>query len=92
MSESPASELAFSPDALAKLQTTFDDIWTELTHEGIFRDSDKEKIRTRLAKKVLTFPSANWTEAQMRELLVREFRNEAARIERAKDLESSNGR
>ena len=39
-----------------------------------------------LAYKVLTFASTDWTEIQMRQLLLRAFRNEVARLQRAKSL------
>jgi hypothetical protein len=39
-----------------------------------------------LAYKVLTFAATDWTEIQIRQLLLRAFRNEVARIQRAKSL------
>ena len=79
---------AFSPDALTQLKPIFDDVWKELVSEGIFETStfDERNMRTRLAYKVLTFASTDWTEIQMRHLLLRAFRNEAARLQRAKSL------
>ena len=85
---------AFGPEALAQLNLIYDEVWKELISEGIFSEgifeppaSDEGKTRTRLAYKVLTFASANWTEIQIRQLLVRAFRNEAARLQRTKHLE-----
>jgi hypothetical protein len=79
---------AFGPKALARLKPIFDDVWKELGSEGVFAllDVDEESTRTRLAYKVLTFASSDWTEMQMRQLLLRAFRNEAARLERAQTL------
>jgi len=79
---------AFGPEALAQLKPIFDDVWKELVSEGVFAllASYDENTRTRLAFKVLTFANADWTEIQMRQLLLRAFRNEAARIQRAKSL------
>ena len=79
---------AFGPKALAQLKPNFDDVWKELVSEGVFAllDFDEESTRTRLAYKALTFASSDWTEMQMRQVLLRAFRNEAARLERAKTL------
>ena len=79
---------AFGPEALARLKPIFDDVWKELISEGVFElpSFDEASTRTRLAYKVLTFASTDWTEIQMRQLLLRAFRNEVARFQRAKSL------
>jgi hypothetical protein len=79
---------AFGPEALAQLTPIFDDVWKELVSEGVLETStfDEESTRTRSAYKALTFASTDWTEIQMRQLLLRTFRNEAARRQRAKSL------
>jgi hypothetical protein len=80
---------AFGPEALAQLKPIFDDVWKELVSEGVFElpaFDEEGSTRTRLAYKVLTFASSDWTELQMRQLLLRAFRNEAARLRRAKSL------
>ena len=79
---------AYGPEALARLKPIFDDVWKELISEGVFEvpSFDEGSTRTRLAYKVLTFASTDWTELQMRQLLLRAFRNEVARIQRAKSL------
>ena len=79
---------AFGPEALARLKPIFDDVWKELISEGVFEvpSFDVGSTRTRLAYKVLTFAATDWTEIQMRQLLLRAFRNEVARIQRAKSL------
>ena len=79
---------AFGPEALAQLKPIFDDVWKELVSEGVFAllAFDEESTRTRLAYKALTFASSDWTEMQMRQLLLRAFRNEAARLQRVKTL------
>jgi hypothetical protein len=73
---------AFGPEALARLKPIFDDVWKELISEGVFElpSFDEGSTRTRLAYKVLTFASTDWTEIQMRQLLLRAFRNEVARL------------
>jgi hypothetical protein len=79
---------AFGPEALAQLKPIFDDVWKELVRAGVFElpTLDEGSTRTRLAYKVLTFANTDWTEIQMRQLLLRAFRNEAARVRRAKSL------
>ena len=79
---------AFGPEDLAQLKPIFDDVWKELVSEGVFETStfDEGSTPTRLAYKALTFASTDWTEIQMRQLLLRTFRNEAARRQRAKSL------
>jgi hypothetical protein len=78
---------AFGPEALAQLRPIFDDVWKELVSEGIFepRDFDVETTRTRLAYKVLSFASTDWTEMQIRQLVLRAFRNEVARLQRSRN-------
>ena len=69
---------AFGPEALAQLKPIFDDVWKELVSAGVFElpTLDEGSTRTRLAYKVA---NADWTDIQMRLLLLRAFRNEAAR-------------
>ena len=76
---------AFGPEVLAQLKPIFDDVWKELVSAGIFEPPafDVDSTKTRLAYKVLSFASTNWTETQMRQLLLRAFRNEAARLRRS---------
>ena len=75
---------AFGPEALARLKPVFDGVWKEPISEGVFElpSFDEGSTRTRL----LTFASTDWTEIQMRQLLLRAFRNEVARLQRAKSL------
>ena len=79
---------AFGPRGLGPTKAIFDDVWKELVGEGVFElpALDEGSTRTRLAYKVLTFANAEWTEIQMRQLLLRAFRNEAVRLRRIKSL------
>jgi hypothetical protein len=43
-----------------------------------------------LAYKVLTFANTDWTEIQMRQLLLRAFSKEAERVRRAKSFRKGN--
>ena len=76
---------AFGPEGW-RSKPIFDDVWKELVSEGVFETStfDERNTRTRLAYKALTFASTDWTEIQMRQLLLRTFRNEAARRQKAR--------
>jgi hypothetical protein len=70
------------PDALAKVSTLFDEVWNELLLDGV-PDADVAGSRERLARTLFSLARAPWTDAQIRQLLIRAFRNEAARSQRA---------
>jgi hypothetical protein len=62
----------------------FEDVWNELVNEGLVgRGEDFRSYRTRLAKSVFRLAQVPWTDLQMRQLLVRGLRNDAARRQRA---------
>jgi hypothetical protein len=74
---------SFTPEALRKFSLVFDDVWKELAKEGLFEPSmDERTARARLAKKVFALARSPWTEIQIKQLLVRAFRNETARAQR----------
>jgi hypothetical protein len=73
---------AFRPEALFAFDLIFDEVWHELLADGTFRALDTSRTRTRLARKVLAFASGGWTEIQIKHLLLRAFRNEAAHQQR----------
>jgi hypothetical protein len=73
---------AFRPETLSAFDQIFDEVWDELLADGTFRALDTGRTRTRLAQKVLAFASNGWTEIQIKQLLLRAFRNEAARQQR----------
>lgn len=70
---------AFRPGALSAFDLIFDEVWHEFLADGSFRALDTGQTRTRLARKVLAFAPHGWTEIQIKQLLLRAFRNEAAR-------------
>lgn len=73
------------PEALSEFYAIFDEVWKQLLDEGVVYGFDTEQVRTRLAKKVLafTFPS-RWSDVQIKQLVIRAFRNEVARRHRPK--------
>jgi len=74
---------SFTPDALARFSRLFDDVWKELLEEGVLDAShDPRLAHRRLAKTLFRLARSSWTDIQMRQLLIRAFRNEAARLER----------
>jgi hypothetical protein len=75
---------SFTPEALSVFDRMFDEVWTELVSEGTFEIADTRFTRARLAQKILAFASNGWSKAQIAQLLLRAFRNEAAREKRGK--------
>ena len=74
---------AFTPVALRKYAELFDQVWDEIASEGLLDTfKDRELVRTRLAANVFRLARSSWSDAQMRQLLIRGFRNEATRLQR----------
>src|SRR4026207_2463006 len=75
---------SFTPDALARFSRLFDEVWKELLEEGVLDAThDPQLARRRLAKTLFHLARSPWSDIQMRQLLIRAFRNEAARLQRA---------
>jgi hypothetical protein len=82
---SPAFQHSFTPEALARFSRLFDEVWMELLEEGVLDTAqDPQLARRRLAKHVFRLARSPWSENQMTQLLVRAFRNEAARLQCAR--------
>jgi hypothetical protein len=79
---------AFKPEALSAFDVIFDEVWNELVADGSLQPTNVNQTRTRLARKVLAFASSGWSEIQVRQLLLRAFRNEAARNKRVRRRQS----
>jgi hypothetical protein len=76
---------SFTPDALARFSRLFDEVWKELLEEGVLDAThDPRLARRRLAKTLFRLARSPWSDIQMRQLLMRAFRNEAARLQRAR--------
>jgi hypothetical protein len=86
MTASRALRSAFRPEALSTFAQIFEEVWKELVADEVFplSGSDTGRMRTRLAQKVLAFASSGWTDIQIKQLLLRALRNEAARRQRAR--------
>ena len=63
----------FSPEALAALDRTIDDVYRELVDDGV---ADDRTLRTRLARKLIAFACNGRGDLQAKQLLLRTFRNE----------------
>jgi hypothetical protein len=74
---------SFTPDALARFSRLFDEVWKELLEEGVLDATHDPLARRRLAKTLFRLARSPWSDIQMRQLLIRAFRNEAARLQLA---------
>jgi len=71
------------PEALSQFYAIFDEVWAQLVADGVAASFNTGEVRTRLANKVLAFSiPSRWSDIQIKELLVRAIRNEAARKNR----------
>jgi len=67
------------PKALSEFYVIFDEIWRQLLDEGVVSRFDTHDMRAGLAKKVLAFDfPSRWSRVQIKQLLIRAIRNEAA--------------
>jgi hypothetical protein len=77
--------VAFTPETLSTFDHTIDEVWEELLADDILAHSgsDEDQLRARLAQKLINFASSGRSDAQIKQLLLRKFRNEvsAARYE-----------
>ena len=74
---------AFTPDSLAKFARLFEEVWSELILDEVIKPGvNAEPSRVRLAKSVFRLARSPWSDGQIRQLLVRAFRNEATRLQR----------
>ena len=76
---------AFNPEALAVCDQIFEEDLKELLEGAVSVPcvSDVSRMRTRVAQKVLAIASSGWTDIQIKQLLLRTFRNEANCRQRA---------
>jgi hypothetical protein len=75
-----ASRTSFTPDSLVKLASPFDEVWRKLVLEKIVKPG--ASFRSLIAKRVFHLARSRWSERQIRQLLERSFRNDAARLKR----------
>jgi hypothetical protein len=76
MTRSP--RFAFTPEALSTFEQTMDEVWKELlANEAVSPlKRDAGQMRTRLARKLISFASSGWSPVQIKQLLLRALRNE----------------
>ena len=76
---------AFNPEALSVCDQILEEVWKELLVGGVLdpRVSEAGRMRTRVAQRVLAVASSGWTDIQIKQLLLRSFRNEANCRQRA---------
>ena len=79
MSTPIRSRCSFTPEALAKFASLIDDVERELALET----PEHHPSRSSLAKKAFALARYPWTYKQLRELLLRAFRNEKSQCQRA---------
>jgi hypothetical protein len=72
--------IALEPDSLAKLASLFDNVWRKLVLEKLVKPGASS--RSLLAKRVFHLARSRWSESQIKQLLERSFRNDAARLKR----------
>jgi len=80
-----AQRSAFTPEALSTFDHTMDEVWSELLADEAVSPSklDAGQIRTRLARKLITFASSGWSAVQIKQLLLRTLRNDRRRSSRS---------
>jgi hypothetical protein len=69
---------AFTPEGLATLDHTLDEVWNELLEERVLSPlgRDASEVRTQLARKLIGFASSGWSAIQIKQLLLRTLHNE----------------
>jgi hypothetical protein len=77
-----APRSAFTPEALSTFEQTMDEVWKELLADDVVSPlkRDAREMRTRLARKLITFASSGWSPAQIKQLLLRTLRNERRKV------------
>ena len=80
MTRAPRS--AFTPEALSTFEQTMDEVWKELLADDAVSPlkRDAGQMRTRLARKLITFASSGWSPVQIKQLLLRTLRNERRKV------------
>jgi hypothetical protein len=69
---------AFTPEALATLDHTMDEVWKELINHGALSPliHDASDVRAKMARRLIGFASSGWSVTQIKQLLLRALRNE----------------
>jgi hypothetical protein len=75
-----AASTSFTPDSLVRIAEAFDDVWRKLVLEKVVKPSARS--RSLLARRMFRLARSRWSESQIKQLLERSFRNDAARSKR----------
>jgi hypothetical protein len=75
-----AARISFTPDSLVRIAELFDDVWRKLVLEKVVKPSASS--RSLLARRIFRLARSSWSESQIKQLLERAFRNDAARLKR----------
>ena len=80
MTRAPRS--AFTPEALSTFEQTMDEVWKGLLADDVASPlkRDAGRMRTRLARQLITFASSGWSPVQVKQLLLRTLRNERRKV------------
>jgi hypothetical protein len=71
------SRRSFNPEALSQIALIVDDVWKELSREGVYDASlSLSAGRNYVARKVFQLAQAQWSAIQIKQLLLRALRNE----------------
>jgi hypothetical protein len=77
MARLESSRRSFNPEALSQIALIVDDVWKELSTEGVYDASlGLGAGRTYVARKVFQLAQAEWSTIQIKQLLLRALRNE----------------
>jgi hypothetical protein len=81
-----ARRSAFRPEDLSAISQIFEDVSSEVVADGVTCSAvlETEQTRIRVAQKVLALAASRWTDVQIKQLVLRACRNEAARRRREK--------
>ncbi len=79
----PMRRSSFTPDILAEFANLFDEVWNDLVlGKVIDPTAGAEKHKAKLAQTIFRLARSPWSDVQIKQLLVRAFRNEVARSQR----------
>jgi len=71
------ARIAFGPEALSRFTQIIEEVMVDLLDDGLPAELVRsEEMRTRLAQRLLSFAHCWWTDTQIKQLLLRAFRNE----------------
>jgi hypothetical protein len=73
---SDTARIAFGPKALSRFTRIIEEVMLDLADDGLPAELLGSEMRTRLAQRLLSFAHSWWTDTQIKQLMLRELRNE----------------